>query len=55
MTRRDYVAIAAAIKDAGERFNMDGAGQYIASRLADMLVRDNPRFDRKRFLIACGV
>ena len=55
MTRKDYVAIAAAIKDAGERFNMDGAGNYLAHQLAALLARDNPRFDRARFLAACGV
>lgn len=27
----------------------------VAERLADRLAKDNPRFDRKRFLEACGV
>ena len=55
MTRKDYVAIAEVIADAKDRFNMDGAGQYITGRLADMLAADNPRFDRERFLKAAGV
>ena len=55
MTRKDYVAIAEVIADAKDRFNMDGAGQYIAGRLADMMAADNPSFDRERFLKAAGV
>jgi hypothetical protein len=27
----------------------------IAGRMADMFAADNPRFDRARFLTACGV
>ena len=58
MTRRDYVAIAAELADARrysdhpeQRLGIDAA----AERIADTLARDNPRFDRKRFLAACGV
>jgi hypothetical protein len=31
------------------------AREAVAVRLADALGRDNPRFDRERFLKACGV
>lgn len=36
---------------SGERV----AAQTIAHRLADLFALDNPRFDRSRFLKACGV
>jgi hypothetical protein len=36
---------------SGERV----AAQTIAHRLADLFARDNARFDRSRFLKACGL
>lgn len=59
MTRKDYVKIA-------KHFNREvntciDHGAPIASlvitarTLADELASDNPRFDRERFLAACGV
>ena len=54
MTRKDYVAIAAAIaavrRTAGENFSKVDA---VAWALCDVLAADNPRFDRGRFLNAC--
>jgi hypothetical protein len=60
MTRRDYVAIAAIIQDQRANHAKDGlAVQYtlddIADDLARLMSRDNPRFDRERFLRAAGV
>lgn len=57
MTRKDYVLIAAAIA-AAEIHAMDGAEyarKCIAHNIALALATDNPRFDRERFLKACGV
>ena len=61
MTRKDYVLIAGIIKDANyaaSKFK-DAAGSsmlyHVASELSDALAKDNPRFDRNRFLIACEV
>ena len=63
MTRKDYVLIAAALRDtllincpsaeylAGATAARDSAAQ----RVADSLARDNARFDRARFLEAAGV
>lgn len=49
MTKKDCIAIAETIKTApvanDERF-------ALAQHFADMLATQNPRFDRKRFLIA---
>ena len=57
MTRKDYQLIAGALKDAlgavdhPHRTGAVLAAQELAYRLRD----DNPRFDRKRFLEACGL
>ena len=55
MTRKDYVLIA----DTLARFTADGGDTIerdaIAYDLADALALDNPRFDRRRFLVASGV
>lgn len=60
MTRKDYIAIAAAIKGPNpapaaisETWNL--CRDLIADRIADVLARDNSRFDRAKFLTACGV
>lgn len=60
MTRKDYVLIADSIKasrDNWEGFTaeaqeaIDGLARGLASKLAG----ENDRFDRERFLAACGV
>mgnify|MGYP001581387785 FL=1 len=58
MTRKDYIVIARAIARACTRpINPDQLSGVVhcADALADELKRDNPRFDRGRFLKACGV
>ena len=65
MTRKDYILIAAALRNAHDAIRqkepaechddmLDGIG-YAADYLVDALANDNPRFDRARFLAACGV
>lgn len=64
MTRKDYVKIAAVFKDYYLTISA-GTGDYndlskivfkeLAENMATMLKTDNPRFDRDRFLAACGV
>lgn len=66
MTRRDYILIAGALRQAFEQINeprRTGGGMAMKSydafdivvdRLADALARENPRFDRVRFLRAAG-
>ena len=59
MTRKDYQLIAdtfakfGKIRDLDQSINWSGAD--LARNLADALQADNPRFDRARFLDACGV
>lgn len=56
MTRKDYVMIAEVFAQFGNICNLEETiGADIARNLADALQADNPRFDRHRFLVACGV
>ena len=55
MTRKDYILIASVLKnfqsDGGDVIERDA----IAYDFADKLGQENPRFDRRRFLVASGV
>ena len=52
MTKKHYEAIASILAiDTG--YTREVA--IIAERLADYFASDNPRFDRVRFLTACGI
>jgi hypothetical protein len=51
MTRRDFELIARAVRSAA----VVGRVGFVARPLADALASTNPRFDRGRFLEACGV
>ena len=60
MTKKDYELIAGALKDVHNRVKIgtvessyDTLSDVIAT-LASELEHDNPRFDRDRFLTACG-
>lgn len=54
MTRKDYVVIAEVIKNLDEVID-SYALEVLADNMAEALESDNPRFDRARFLVACGV
>lgn len=60
-TRKHYKAIAEIIK---KRLNLNQGTRHtprflyadeVADDLADYFAGDNPRFDRERFLTACGI
>lgn len=61
MTRKDYVAIAASIHrtgmavNIGKRKTAEYALNLVAIDVAAQMAHDNPRFDRARFLKACGI
>lgn len=68
MTRRDFELIANALKAAKPTAHPEGteaaeiatlaenvAWRNVALSFADHLSATNPRFDRERFLRACGV
>lgn len=58
MTKKDYIKIAATLKE--NHPTVDNSMQalsvwnVIVLDFADMLAKDNPLFDRHRFLVACG-
>lgn len=56
MSRKDYVAIASAIRSVADStaLHLSDALVLTAERIADKLQADNPRFDRVKFLTACG-
>jgi hypothetical protein len=56
MTRKDYQLIAEVFANFGQIIELEETiAADIARNLADALQGDNPRFDRARFLTACGV
>ena len=58
MTKKDYILIAAALKAArpiGDEDYIYTVCDVHCEAIADALGRDNPRFDRARFLAAAGV
>lgn len=63
MTKKDYVLISKTINHHLATMAMSGEATplefqtigAIACKLAKELEQDNPRFDREKFLTACGV
>ena len=58
MTRKDFQLIADTIAEMNENhpeFHRIGVSAIVAHRLADALAGTNDRFDREKFLTACGV
>jgi hypothetical protein len=53
MTKKDYIEIARIINT--QPFTDPQDKVNLAHAFASMLARDNARFDRARFLAACGV
>lgn len=56
-TRKHYEAVARMIhseRDDAQEQETRLVVDRIASRMADIFGNDNPRFDRDRFLRACG-
>lgn len=56
MTKKDYELIARSIYVDRELLDDKGKGvaDYISAGLAEQLESMNPRFDKRRFLDACG-
>lgn len=54
MQHRHFATVAAIIRTMPE-IPGDGTRERVAEHFANELVRTNPRFDRGRFLKACGV
>lgn len=60
MTKKDYVKLAAICKNLASDPRFSGTVEQrltlteVIGRVADCLQADNPHFDRRRFLQACG-
>lgn len=55
MTRKDFEDLAAVVASlSSETEETDRMKRFMAYRLADFCKARNVRFDRDRFLIACG-
>jgi hypothetical protein len=50
MTRKDYIATSEILSDYS-----DVVDDVVLYAIANYFSSDNPRFDEKRFLIACGL
>jgi hypothetical protein len=56
MTKKDYVLIAKVLKDSSELERIEPVVfKLVCKRFSKVLANENPRFDRGRFLTACGV
>lgn len=59
MSRKDYEAIAESFDHALAEVERDSESPIriatLAKELADKFAKDNPAFNRARFLLACGV
>lgn len=55
MTRKDYVLIASALLEARNITKEQGVIDWISDAIANRIEDENPRFDREKFLRACGI
>ena len=55
MTKKHYEAIAAIIKRQMKFTDCPGEIENVAANLAIFLRTQNPKFDRDKFLKACGL
>ena len=54
-TRKHFQTIARTIKDNKNHKRVKNAVHNIALELANEFEKDNPRFDREKFIKACGL
>jgi len=63
MTKKDYILIASVLKES-KSFPIEiretnkkiiTINDLISEKMADVLQKENPRFNREKFLTACGL
>ena len=52
MSKKDYILLAAALRDVVEEVRRQGGFRRAVTVIEDALAADNPRFDREKFLEA---
>jgi hypothetical protein len=55
MTRKDYIRFAAMLKHIRPHWKDNECLDDVANRMCAIFKADNARFDRAKFLKACGV
>ena len=64
MTKKDYIQIAEISRQCGDidfpttseySIGLDDCRKVFVFKFADLAIKDNPRFDREKFIKACGV
>lgn len=58
MTKKHYIAIAAELQAAlslAEGKEARKSVERIAEGLANIFANDNPRFEKRKFMVACGI
>jgi hypothetical protein len=55
MTKKDCELIAQALRNAGQLQSALSPNVVACQYVADALARDNPKFNRAKFIAACGV
>lgn len=55
MTKTDYEMVARALDGPSCELLSAGVYETVANALADNFEKDNPKFNRERFLTACGI
>lgn len=57
-SKKHYIESAKVLSDTLRPLGLDKSRQVVvelANRLASVYAKDNPRFNRRRFLTACGL
>jgi hypothetical protein len=52
MRKKDYLMIAGAVR---QMYSLGDNHLYVADMLAVTLAKNDPKFDRQKFLTACGI
>lgn len=56
MTRKDYVKVAEILKSFGDNVENNHSNFFdLVYDFADMFAEDNPNFQEKKFVQACGL
>jgi hypothetical protein len=56
MTKKHFVALAQAVKKVATKAGMTETQHwFLANSITEVCESQNPKFDRDRFILACGV